>query len=473
MTKFPFAMKAEVDALDTRLDVVEAQSPRLPRYVRAATVTALPANTRSGNVLTASANGAMPAQDTVSLSVGNSLLVKDEANKVNNGLFTVTSLGSGSTPWVLTRHPDADASSKIVSGMTVYVSEGSRNRDQEWRLATNDPIALNTTGLSFIKSNPIVSVETYGAVADGTTDDSAAFQAAIDANPGGVRITCTPGRTYALASSVLLGEQYIDVDLGGAKLLSTASSGTKMFKSSDATQQSTVKFRLRNGNIDSNNTIVDAQLVGSAPNDGIDVLLEDLNVTGNRTSDFFVFRQADFLSVRRVKVWGSNRVFVVESDWSNSERDNTQIHFYNVGINDSNLGIYARQCDKMSLIGVDISGCSTGIHIGRECKRVQHIACHVEWFGTSTFSYSTHPGVAYYAENNGNFDISYQDCSTLFPGSSAVASYETGAISSTSFAAVMAYRECHAAQDSGVSGYITPALWRCGQVGGTLPVHCW
>ena len=127
MAVFPFAMKEEIDALDTRVDSLEGLSDdvkaRLPRYVRAATTAALPTNTRSGNVLTASANGALPAQDTVSLAVGNPFLVKDETTKANNGLFTVTSLGSGSTPWVLTRHVDADTSAKVPSGMTVYVSE--------------------------------------------------------------------------------------------------------------------------------------------------------------------------------------------------------------------------------------------------------------------------------------------------------------------------------------------------------------
>ena len=73
-------------------DTVDAK-----RSVRAATTAALAANSRTGNVITASANGAIAAQDGVSLAVGNRLLVKNEALGANNGIYLVTSLGSAGT----------------------------------------------------------------------------------------------------------------------------------------------------------------------------------------------------------------------------------------------------------------------------------------------------------------------------------------------------------------------------------------
>ena len=62
-----------------------------------ATTTGLPANTNSAGVLTASAFGAIGTIDGCTLAAGNRLLVKNEANAANNGVYTVTSVGLGGT----------------------------------------------------------------------------------------------------------------------------------------------------------------------------------------------------------------------------------------------------------------------------------------------------------------------------------------------------------------------------------------
>lgn len=118
--------------------------------VVAATTGALAANTRTGNVLLADANGALGAIDGVTLVAGTSrLFVKNEATGANNGLYLVDSLGSAGTKWQMTRAVDADTSAKVTSGMVVVVSEGTANADTAWKLDTNDPITLNTTALTF------------------------------------------------------------------------------------------------------------------------------------------------------------------------------------------------------------------------------------------------------------------------------------------------------------------------------------
>lgn len=121
--------------------------------VRVATIAALPANTRSGNVLTADANGALPAINGVTLVVDDSLLVKDEATGANNGIYVVTAVGDGSNPFVLTRRADADSSSEVQAGMRTWANEGAAagTGDSGYVLTTNDPITLNTTALSFSK----------------------------------------------------------------------------------------------------------------------------------------------------------------------------------------------------------------------------------------------------------------------------------------------------------------------------------
>lgn len=127
--------------------------------VRVATTAVLPTNTRSGNVLTASANGALPSIDGVSLSVSDRILVKNEATGANNGIYTVTDLGSAGTPWVLTRSTDADTSGEVTTGLSAFVSAGTANTGTTWTLNTPDPITLNTTALAFVQTSGPGSVE--------------------------------------------------------------------------------------------------------------------------------------------------------------------------------------------------------------------------------------------------------------------------------------------------------------------------
>jgi hypothetical protein len=85
--------------------------------------------------------------DGISLSENDRVLVKNQTISSNNGVYTVK---SGS--W--TRSNDANSSSKVSSGMLVLVEEGSVNADTAWILATNNPITLDTSSLSFIKFSP-------------------------------------------------------------------------------------------------------------------------------------------------------------------------------------------------------------------------------------------------------------------------------------------------------------------------------
>lgn len=117
--------------------------------VRAGTAAALPANTRTGNVLTASANGVLAAVDTVTLIVGDRVLVQNEAAGANNGIYDVTSVGSAGTPWVMTRSADADVSAEVTAGMYTFVTAGTANINKGFSLLTANPITLNTTALTF------------------------------------------------------------------------------------------------------------------------------------------------------------------------------------------------------------------------------------------------------------------------------------------------------------------------------------
>ncbi len=80
--------------------------------------------------------------DGLAVPVGSRVLVKDQAQAKDNGLYLVSA-----DSW--TRTVDADSSDKVTPGLSVTVERGSKNADTLWLLTTDAPIVLGTTALSF------------------------------------------------------------------------------------------------------------------------------------------------------------------------------------------------------------------------------------------------------------------------------------------------------------------------------------
>ena len=102
-----------------------------------------------GATLTGNANGALGTVDGVTLSVSTRVLVKNQANQVQNGIYVVTDVGSAGTKWVLTRSSDFNSSANISSGAYVFIEQGVTQSDTGWVLTTDGSITVGTTGLIF------------------------------------------------------------------------------------------------------------------------------------------------------------------------------------------------------------------------------------------------------------------------------------------------------------------------------------
>jgi len=120
--------------------------------VHAGTTGALPANTRTGDVLTADAVGAFPTIDGVPPVLNQYYLIKNEgggASHINNGIYELTVLGDGATEWELTRRHDMEGG-EGASGSMVPISDGTVNGDTTFKCINNiGSDTVNTDALEF------------------------------------------------------------------------------------------------------------------------------------------------------------------------------------------------------------------------------------------------------------------------------------------------------------------------------------
>jgi len=167
--------------------------------VELATTAALPANTYNngasgvGATLTANANGALTV-DSVLTVVGYRVLVKNQVTQANNGVYTVTQVGSAGTPYILTRATDFDTAgsgvNQIDEGDFFLVTSGTVNANTAWVQQTPPPIVVGTTAIVFQQfAAPI----TYTAGTGLTESPTYTF------NIGTTGVTAT---TYGSASQV-------------------------------------------------------------------------------------------------------------------------------------------------------------------------------------------------------------------------------------------------------------------------------
>lgn len=142
------ATKAYVDAVKTGLNV--KQSARL---ATTANLTATYNNGASGVGATLTNNSTQTnlVLDSVPVGVGDRILVKDQTTATQNGIYVVTTVGSGASNWVLTRATDFDQSptGEIEGGDFVFVQEGTLNSDNGYVLTTNGTISIGSSTIDW------------------------------------------------------------------------------------------------------------------------------------------------------------------------------------------------------------------------------------------------------------------------------------------------------------------------------------
>ena len=142
------ATKAYVDSLANGLDVKQS--------VKAASTTALTVTYSNGSsgvgaTLTNAGTQAALTLDSIALSVGDRVLIKNQATASQNGVYTVTTVGTISTNWVLTRATDFDNSpgTEVGPGIFFFVEQGTTQADNGYVITTDTAITIGTTAIDF------------------------------------------------------------------------------------------------------------------------------------------------------------------------------------------------------------------------------------------------------------------------------------------------------------------------------------
>lgn len=115
-----------------------------------ANLTATYNNGTSGVGATLTNSGAQAALviDGVTLVLDDRVLVKNQTSQLQNGIYVVSNIGSGSTNWVLTRASDFDTSAEVNGGDFVFVTGGTVNDNTGW-VQTSTPVTIGTTAIIF------------------------------------------------------------------------------------------------------------------------------------------------------------------------------------------------------------------------------------------------------------------------------------------------------------------------------------
>ena len=131
-----------------------------------------------GATLTAAVNGAL-ILDGVGVTAGQRVIVKDQTNAIQNGIYVVTNAGDAVTQWILTRATDFNGNltaGTIKPGNYIFVTSGTYLANSSW-IVSNSGTSSVTSGAIKVGTDVInlaqysgtpLNISTLGNVSIGT-----------------------------------------------------------------------------------------------------------------------------------------------------------------------------------------------------------------------------------------------------------------------------------------------------------------
>jgi hypothetical protein len=147
-----------------------------------------------GATLTNAGTLAAFTPDGTVASVNDRILIYNQTNQFENGVYTVTTVGDGSTAWVLTRATDADtyglkSPNSLGNGDAFFITSGATGAGETYVCNTAGTIVFGTTAITFVQ----ISDSTLYTAGTGLTLTGTQFS---------ISNTAVSANSYGSASSV-------------------------------------------------------------------------------------------------------------------------------------------------------------------------------------------------------------------------------------------------------------------------------
>src|SRR6056300_39745 len=141
-----------------------------------------------GATLTSTSNGTLTL-DTLATNLSDRILVKDQTDATQNGIYTLTSLGDVSNPWVLTRATPEDQPSELSGGAFVFVEEGAVNANNGYTFTHTGAPTFGTTDLDVAQFSGAGQITAGAALSkSGNTLDVEVDDSSIEVNLDALRV---------------------------------------------------------------------------------------------------------------------------------------------------------------------------------------------------------------------------------------------------------------------------------------------
>lgn len=164
--------------------------------------------------------------DSVNVAVNDRVLIKDQAAQAQNGIYTVTNVGSGSTNWVMTRATDYNTASAngVVEGSYTVISEGTVNAANLYVETGQGPFTIGTTAIVFSAFNSAANINVIAPITK--NGNTIALTTPLAATYGGTGVANS--NTITLAGAIVTAGAFTTAGSFGLTLTATGSTNVTL-----------------------------------------------------------------------------------------------------------------------------------------------------------------------------------------------------------------------------------------------------
>ena len=156
-----------------------------------------------GATLTNSSTQAALTLDGVTLVVADRVLIKDQTTAAQNGIYVVTTVGDGSSNWVLTRATPEDQPAELSGGAFVFVEQGTLNANNGYVFTHTGNPTFGTTDLDVAQFSGAGQITAGAALSkSGNQMDVEVDDSSIEVNADALRVKALGITNAMLAGSI-------------------------------------------------------------------------------------------------------------------------------------------------------------------------------------------------------------------------------------------------------------------------------